>query len=76
MKNLARSASFHSAESIAPSTPRSQHSDRMNLLLGMILRKRMTVHGFIVFDDFGHLYPAFASQMAEWVKAGKAQNRE
>lgn len=34
--------------------------DRMNLLLGTILRKRMTVRGFIVFDDFGHLYPEFA----------------
>ena len=50
--------------------------DRMNLLLGMILRKRMTVRGFIVFDDFGHLYPEFAKQMDEWVKAGKVQYRE
>ena len=50
--------------------------DRMNLLLGMILRKRMTVRGFIVFDDFGHLYPEFAKQMAEWVTAGQVQYRE
>ncbi len=50
--------------------------DRLNLLLGMILRKRMTLRGFIVFDDFGHLYPDFAKQMGKWVKAGKVQYRE
>ena len=45
--------------------------DRLSLLMGTILRKRMTVRGFIVFDDFGHLYPEFAKQMGEWVKAGQ-----
>lgn len=50
--------------------------DRMNLLLGTILRKRMTVRGFIVFDDFGHLYPEFAEQMGDWVGHGKIKYRE
>lgn len=50
--------------------------DRMNLLLGTILRKRMTMRGFIVFDDFGLLYPEFAKQMSEWVGQGKIQYRE
>lgn len=50
--------------------------DRLNLLLGTILRKRMTMRGFIVFDDFGHLYPEFAEQMGDWVKQGKVQYRE
>lgn len=50
--------------------------DRMNLLLGTILRKRMTMRGFIVFDDFGHLYPEFAKQMGDWVRDGKIQYRE
>ena len=50
--------------------------DRMNLLLGTILRKRMTMRGFIVFDDFGHLYPEFAKQMGDWVTQGKVQYRE
>ncbi len=50
--------------------------DRMNYLMGQILRKRMTMRGFIVFDDFGHLYPEFASQMADWVKEGKISYRE
>jgi hypothetical protein len=39
--------------------------------MGTILRKRMTMRGFIVFDDFGHLYPEFARQMGDWVKDAK-----
>jgi len=50
--------------------------DRLNLLLGMILRKRMTVRGFIVFNDFGHLYADFAAQMGDWVSSGQIQYRE
>lgn len=50
--------------------------DRMTLLLGMILRERMTMRGFIVFDDFGHLYPEFARQIGDWVKEGKVHYRE
>lgn len=50
--------------------------DRMNWLLGQILRKRITLRGFIIFEDFGHLYPDFARQMGEWVKAGKIHYRE
>ena len=50
--------------------------DRMNYLLGQILRKRMTMRGFIVFDDFGHLYPEFASTMGAWVQEGRIQYRE
>ena len=48
----------------------------MNSLMGQILRKRMTMRGFIVFDDFGHLYPEFASQMGAWVKEGKIRYNE
>jgi NADPH-dependent curcumin reductase CurA len=50
--------------------------DRMNYLMGQILRKRMTMRGFIVFDDFGHLYPEFARQMGVWVREGRIQYRE
>ncbi|HEY9038077.1 MAG TPA: NADP-dependent oxidoreductase [Roseovarius sp.] len=50
--------------------------DRLSLLMGTILRKRMTMRGFIVFDDFGHLYPEFAKQMGEWVTQGKIKYRE
>jgi NADPH-dependent curcumin reductase CurA len=50
--------------------------DRLNLLMGIILRKRMTLRGFIVFDDFGHLYPEFSKNMTQWVKNGDIQYRE
>jgi hypothetical protein len=50
--------------------------DRMNYLMGQLLRLRITMRGFIVFDDFGHLYPEFASQMTTWVKEGKIKYLE
>ena len=50
--------------------------DRLSLLMGTILRKRMTLRGFIVFDDFGHLYPEFSKTVGAWVSEGKIQYRE
>lgn len=50
--------------------------DRMGWLLGQILRKRLTMRGFIIFNDFGHLYPEFAKEMGAWVEAGKIVYRE
>lgn len=50
--------------------------DRMNWLMGQMLRKRITMRGFIIFDDFGHLYPDFAKEMGGWVSEGKIAYRE
>lgn len=50
--------------------------DRMNYLMGQLLRRRITMRGFIVFDDFGHLYPEFTREMTAWVEAGKITYRE
>lgn len=50
--------------------------DRMNYLMGQILRKRMTMRGFIVFDDFGHLYQEFSTRVGAWVEEGKIQYKE
>lgn len=50
--------------------------DRMNWFLGQVLRKRITVQGFIIFEDFGHLYPDFAAQMGDWVNSGRVKYRE
>ncbi|WDR02405.1 NADP-dependent oxidoreductase [Devosia algicola] len=50
--------------------------DRLNWLMGLILRKRMTIRGFIIFEDFGHLYPEFAKEMGAWIEAGQIQYRE
>ena len=45
--------------------------DRMSSLMGQVLRKRLTMRGFIIFQDFGHLYPEFAKVMGDWLAAGK-----
>lgn len=50
--------------------------DRMALLMTTILIKRLTVRGFIIFDDYDDRYPEFAGAMAEWVSAGKVQYLE
>jgi NADPH-dependent curcumin reductase CurA len=50
--------------------------DRMNWLLGQLLRNRILVQGFIIFDDFAHLYPEFAKAMSGWIEAGKVKYRE
>ncbi len=45
--------------------------DRLSMLMGTILRKRLTLRGFIIFQDFGHLYPQFAKAMGEWLASGQ-----
>ena len=50
--------------------------DRLGQLTRAILTKRLKVQGFIIFDDYGHRYPEFASQMGAWVKEGKIKFRE
>lgn len=50
--------------------------DRMNWLMGHILRKRIKVQGFIIFEDFSHLYPEFAKAMTDWIKSGAIKYRE
>ena len=50
--------------------------DRMSWLMVQVLRKRLTMRGFIIFQDFGHLYPKFAKEMGAWLAAGKMQYRE
>ena len=50
--------------------------DRMGWLMGQILRKRLTLRGFITFQDFGHLYPQFANVMGDWLAAGQMHYAE
>ena len=50
--------------------------DRIGMWMGHILRKRMTVRGFIVSQDFGHLYVAFETAMTDWIATGKMHYRE
>lgn len=50
--------------------------DRVGMLTGMLLRKRIKMQGFIVFDDYGPRFGEFAGAMREWVQAGKVKVRE
>ena len=45
--------------------------DRLSMLMGQILRKRLTVRGFIIFQDFGHLHAQFVAAMSGWLASGQ-----
>lgn len=40
------------------------------------LDKTYYSEGFIIFDDYGHLYPEFFKDMSEMLKSGKMHYRE
>ncbi|MBI6132023.1 zinc-binding dehydrogenase [Serratia marcescens] len=50
--------------------------DRLPLLEGLILRKRIRMQGFIIFDDYGSRFDEFLQQMSSWVEQGKIKFRE
>ena len=50
--------------------------DRMSLLMGTLLVKRIKMQGFIVFDDYGHRYNEFSEAMLQWLAQGKIQYKE
>ena len=50
--------------------------DRMSMLMGSLLVKRIKMQGFIVFDDYGHRYNEFSQAMMQWLKEGKINYRE
>jgi NADPH-dependent curcumin reductase CurA len=50
--------------------------DRLGLLVGTLLRKRIRMQGFIVFDDYGSRWSEFVGPMTGWVKDGKVKVRE
>ncbi len=50
--------------------------DRLGLLMGTLLRKRIRMQGFIIFDDYAPRWSEFASAMGEWVAEGKVKVRE
>jgi NADPH-dependent curcumin reductase len=50
--------------------------DRLSMLVGNLLIKRIKMQGFIVFDDYGHRYEEFSQAMGQWVQEGKITFRE
>ncbi len=45
-------------------------------LLRTVLVKRVTMRGFIIFDDYGPRFTEFSAQMAAWLAAGAIKYRE
>ncbi|MDO9316393.1 MAG: NADP-dependent oxidoreductase [Burkholderiaceae bacterium] len=50
--------------------------DRLGLLMGTLLRKRIRMQGFIVYDDYGPRFNEFAGAMGPWVQQGLVKVRE
>ncbi|TMO93588.1 NADP-dependent oxidoreductase [Pseudoalteromonas sp. S3260] len=50
--------------------------DRLGMLMGQLLTKRIKMQGFIIFDDYGDRYDEFAQDMQKWLQDGKIQYRE
>lgn len=52
-----------------------QGVDRTPALLSTVLRWRIKIQGFIIFDHY-HRFPAFAKEMSEWLRTGRVRYRE
>ncbi len=50
--------------------------DRLSLLTRTLLIKRIKMQGFIIFDDYGHRYGEFFTQMSEWLANGRIKFKE
>jgi len=50
--------------------------DRMSMLMGTLLVKRIKMQGFIIFDDYAHRYDEFFNDMSKWLAEGKVKYRE
>ena len=50
--------------------------DRLPLLTGTLLKRRIRMQGFIIFDDYGERYGEFLKNVQPWLDAGKLQYRE
>jgi NADPH-dependent curcumin reductase len=45
--------------------------DRLGMLEGILLTKRIKMQGFIIFEDYGKQYPEFFNEASSWIKQGK-----
>ena len=50
--------------------------DRLPMLLGLVLRKRIRLQGFIILDHYADGFGPFYREMSGWVAAGKVKLRE
>ena len=52
------------------------NNDRLPTFMMDLIKKRIRVQGFIIFDDYAEHYPAFYEEMSSWLKAGKIKYKE
>ena len=50
--------------------------DRLRLLTGMLLTRRIKMQGFIIFEDFSDFYGEFFERMSAWLSEGRIKYRE
>lgn len=50
--------------------------DRMSMLMGNILVKRIKMQGFIIFDHYEQSYTNFVKEVSQWLAEGKIHYRE
>ncbi len=50
--------------------------DRLALLMRAVLTKRLTIKGFIIFDDYAPRYGEFARDMKAWLDGGRIKYKE
>ena len=50
--------------------------DRLGLLTGTLLAKRIKMQGFIIFDDYGSRFAEFHDVMSAWLAEGRIKYRE
>lgn len=50
--------------------------DRLSMLTGLILSRRLTIKGFIIFEEYGDHYPEFLDTMSKWVESGDVKTKE
>ena len=58
----------------ATETPEGK--DRLGMLMSMILRQRLTVKGFIIFEEYGDHFPEFLATMSKWLESGDVKTKE
>ena len=56
--------------------PAAESKCRTSQVMTAVLKKRIRVQGFIIFEDYGSHFGEFRKQITEWFAAGKIKYRE
>lgn len=56
--------------------PTAESKCRTSQVMTILLKRRIRVQGFIIFEDYGAQFGVFRKQMKEWFEAGKIKYRE